>query len=510
MNVQKDKWLLPLIILLAAFFIFKLVDQSKILFYFPLDQNNDISSHIGQLFFLKQYGFHAIVPNWYSGFKLFLTYPPGYFLFALPLYLAAGNIQSAVYISHILVYLIGLLFFILLGKHQKFSLEKTLFFYLLFYANPIAVGNFIKLGRLPELFSLTLFVLLFAMILRLKGTPIRIKEAILFGIVYAAVLLAHPSSFIISSLIILPLFVVKNNKEKIILVLSIAASILLTSFWTIPFFLTSLNSSSMLTVVGLDRLLRLQDFFFDNLFSFITPAAFFLVALFYFKSIKGKKAKRKEVLFYSPVILFSLLYLFRVAAFLPLFNKPYPDSYNLFFIFLSVFLFLKIPLEAYRKNLRRLIKIFLALLPFLIIIPTMIFVPNFRVHNAVDRDVIALLPSVNPETRFFIKGIPYPSSHQAMYTYAAVFYSLSTPEGWLPQATTWETIRGFIELEQAVQKGDCEIIRAALDEFKARELLVFKDYCNNLKNCGMISKGENANACLYIYSSLQAGRIQDK
>lgn len=492
----KDKWFYLAIILLGAFFLFKLYDQSQILIQFPLDQNNDIGSYIGQLHFLKVYGFHQNVPNWYNGFTLFLLYPPGWFFFTLPLYILIGNILIATYLSHILVYLSGFLALCLLKRLTKISWAKTIFLYLFVFANPIAVGNFIKLGRLPELLSFVLFIILFSFFVYYNGRRLNGKF-LLLGVLYAAVLLSHPAFFIASSFFIPPIFFMKKGKQRVVVILMFLITLLLSSFWLVPFINASAKStlSQEAGYTGLNRLLDLRkEFFFDNLFSFILPLFFWFTFYFYCKSLE-KKERRKEIVFYSIPLIFSILFFFRIAAFIPLVNYPYPDSYNLLLIFLSMFLFIQTPKKGFGK-IWKIIPSLLILTPFLLIIPSLIFVPNFRQHNAIDKDILQIIPKI--EGRFLVLGMPYPTYDEAVYSYAAVYYNLSTPNGWYPQTAPKSLLLSIGRLKDEVKSNqpNCEKINSSISELGIQDLIIYRNYCGKLRSCGLKQMAAEGSVCL--------------
>ena len=84
-NILEGVWILVPILIFASYLLYRLYDQSAVLFFFPLDYSNDLSSVMAQLYFLAEYGFHAIIPHWYNGsFQLFQFYYPGWFYFVLP------------------------------------------------------------------------------------------------------------------------------------------------------------------------------------------------------------------------------------------------------------------------------------------------------------------------------------------------------------------------------------------------------------------------------------------
>ncbi|MBS3147119.1 hypothetical protein J4471_05500, partial [Candidatus Woesearchaeota archaeon] len=63
-----DRWLIFSILILGVYLIIRLANFSAIIRYFPLDNVAiDFASHMSSLHFLKAYGFHNFVPNWYNG-----------------------------------------------------------------------------------------------------------------------------------------------------------------------------------------------------------------------------------------------------------------------------------------------------------------------------------------------------------------------------------------------------------------------------------------------------------
>jgi hypothetical protein len=490
-----DRWFYLAVILLAIFFLFKLINQSQIILQFPLDQNNDLSGHVAHVFFLAKYGFHGYVPNWYNGYLNFLLYPPVWAFTAFLLYKMMGNLLLGIYTSHILIYALGLLIFLLLGKISGISKTKILFLYLMVYANPISIGNFVKLGRLPELLGLTLFILFFIVMLHFKDNKIN-RNFLWISVLYAAILLSHPAFFIISSFFVISLFLMKRGKQKISIIIMFFITLLLSSFWLIPFIIASKETALTQDkgYIGLSRLLDFRkEFFFDNLFSFILPVVFWFVFYFYYKSLE-KKEKIKELTFYSISLIFSIFFFSRIAAFIPIINHPYPDSYNIFLIFVSVFLFFQTSGESF-MGFKRHIKILIILSPFLLIIPSMIFVPNFRPNNDIDKQVIKLLPSVTG--KFLIYHLPYPTSSESFYAYAAVYYNLSTPSGWYPQIASQKLLEDISNLGREIRKEgvDCEKISNLMLKVNAREVITYQDYCNNLEKCGKLIKSEK-DVCL--------------
>jgi hypothetical protein len=495
----EDKWLYFPVILLMAFFIFKLIDQSQIIHQFPLDQNNDISAHLGQLHFLKEYGFHQEVPNWYNGYTLFLNYPIAWYFLTLPLYTLLENILLATFLSHILLYIIGFIFFLILGRVAKLSLIRSIFFYLIFYANPVAIGNFIKLGRLTELTGLTFFVAFFVVLLYFKEKPFNIIALLIFILIYSSIILAHPSWIILSSLIIPSFFLLKNKKERFLIMMAFFMSLLITSFWLFPFLLTA-QASSLETFYGSVRLITFtKDFFFDNLISFVVPIFMWFTAFFYFKILKSnvsKKEFKNELFFYIIPLIVSFLYITRIILFIPIINRPYPDSYHMLFIFLSIFLFLRTPLSSYPLTLKKVIKLSLLSLPFIFIISSSIFISNFRANNNIDKEIISLLPQLGLDDKFLIEKVPYPTSQLAFYSYAAIYHNLSTSSGWIIQGIDATYSEILIRIRKDMQEKNCKNLLKNLRTINTTKMITSNEYCKKMQDCGMKLLRKTENICL--------------
>ena len=100
--------------------------------YFPVDYNNDGSSYMAQLFFLKTCGFHNFCSYWYNGFVNFLHSPPGWYFFTLPILEIFGKVNIAMYLSILLILILS--FFIIYFPIIKFinneiSLGTVVFIY---------------------------------------------------------------------------------------------------------------------------------------------------------------------------------------------------------------------------------------------------------------------------------------------------------------------------------------------------------------------------------------------
>ena len=244
MKTINDKWLYFPIVILFIYFIYRLIDQSQIIYYFPFDYINDVSSYMAQLHFLKVCGFHNYCPYWYNGFIAFNFTSPALFFFALPFYYLFGDVKIALYTTTIISFILGFLFIYFLGNKLSLSKMQRIAFFIFFFGTANSIGNFIRLGRAHELFAWVWFIpFAFLMIHYMNKNLDRYSLFIIP--LYSLVIFSYLSVGVLASLLFLGLFLVKNKKEKLYVILYFIASLLLISFWFIPFALNVFKSSSI-------------------------------------------------------------------------------------------------------------------------------------------------------------------------------------------------------------------------------------------------------------------------
>ena len=129
----KDKWLYFPVIILFIHFIYRLIDQSKILRIFPLDYTNDWASYMTQLFFLDKCGYYNFCPYWYNGIITFKSAPPGWYFFTFPLYKVTGSVLVAAFSSLIIMLILAFIAIYIFGRKNNFSFIKISAFFILFF-----------------------------------------------------------------------------------------------------------------------------------------------------------------------------------------------------------------------------------------------------------------------------------------------------------------------------------------------------------------------------------------
>jgi hypothetical protein len=294
--------------------------------------------------------------------------------------------------------------------------------------------------------------------------------------------------FIAASIPIVGLFLVKNRKEKVIIALSVLATAVTTSpFWLT--FLKAAKTSRISSYVSLEWLLQPGNTI-DKITSILIPLLLLAVFFFYFSTAANKK---KELLFYSPILLTSVFFASRIAVFIPLFNRPAPDTYNLLLIFFAVFLFLKT--DYSKLKMEKYIQPIILIAVISAITISIIFTPFFQPHTQEVKDTLEILKSVNQ--KFRISATPVSVSARAINAYAPLYLNLSTPSGWASLNLPDDYLDSLNRQTEALNSKNCAELKSSMMALDTKELLVFNEYCSFLKSCGFTQKKTINNVCLY-------------
>ena len=485
-----DRFLYIPVIILVINFLYRLIDQSKIIKIFPLDYVNDISSYLAQLFFLRECGFLKICTYWYNGFITFTGYSPGWYFFSFPIYILTNNILITAYISLILMLLIGFIIIYIIGKQEKLSKTRIFSFFIFFFANAIAIGNFIRLGRLTSLFGWISSLGLIAIMLYYKEKKLTKYFPLIFIPTYFILILSHSQEFILFNFILLGLFIIKSRKEKLMIILYAIISIVSSSFWLIPY----IRNSSSIRSIQAGMWNSLKDQPLNLIISFLIPIIFLLILYFYLKSNQNKK---RELLFYSPLILIAILLISKLVAFIPLLKDISLDHYLFLFIFFSILLFFKTNLENYGK--------FKKLLPFLIIIASiasvsfnLIYTPKFISHGPLEEEVLSLSPYING--RMIIISDIQTSYTRAYYSYLPIYYNVSTALGWSDTYMSKEYEKRYKTFYGSLKNlniNTCNDFLKNLKQIDTTNLIAINDDCKKLEDCKLELLKNTTHTCLY-------------
>lgn len=456
---------------------------------FPLDITNDWSSYMAQLHFLKECGFHEMCYYWYNGFMTFYSTPPGWYYFTLPLYLIFNSVTVASFISLILIYVLAFVAIYYFGKLHEISPTKRIAFFLLFLANAVTIGNFIRLGRLHELLGWVLFIILAFTLLWYKDRKLDNKYFLVI-IPYSLILLAHQVVAIFASVLLFSLFLIKNFKEKIYVALSVVLSLLITAFWWVPYVLNFSQSRGVDIIMSKTLLLFDSTHLPQNIITFLAPIGLCFIFYYYWKD---RNKSKKELIFFLPTLILASLLFFRISPFIPGVNYLYPDSYIYYFTFLGLFMLFKTKLKTFSLNIRRLILIAFILIPIVSVLANIYHTPSFTNYTQLEEDTVSILEYV--DGNFIMIQISPPTSYgKAYYSMAPVYYNLTTASGW----HVYES-KEYYGLMKKIESGttNCFELNALLKEAKITDVISHDDYCDVLDNCELKEIKHINRVCLY-------------
>lgn len=482
------------ILLLLVYLIYRLVDLSQIISVFPIDTvANDRSGHIAKLFFLDKYGLHNKVPNWYNGeYQLLKLYPPGWYIYALPLLKLFKSPQAAVYYSIILTYILGFIAFLILGWVMQLKLLDRIAMFLLFFANPLTIGYLLRLGKDPEMFSWVFIVTIFALLLYYRNKILDYKFYLLFIVLSTILFYVHILLFIVAGFMMLSFFIIRDFRDKIKFFMAILVIAALTSFFWYPFF-TSIGNGIQLEKAPLKFLLSEDPRTFnDKLVAYVTPLVLFILFYFYYKT---NKLSKKDLLFFSVPLLVALLIFLRILPYAPIFNKIFPDTYSIFFILISLFFLFNIDLDKLNKSIRVIFNVALVIVPITGVIISYNITPFFIPHTPEVKSVLDLLPNV--DGNFMTLWGSTVNGH-AIYSYGAIYYNTRTPDGWEPTNLSKADSERYYRIYDAAKSKDCITFESDFKSLKLENVIVPGEFCEP-PICGLKLKKRNELSCLLEY-----------
>ena len=477
------------IVLLFVNLIIRFIDQAKLLYRFPLGYNNDISSYLTQLYFLKTCGFHNICTYWYNGFINFLHSPPGWYLFTLPIYSLSKDVKIAAYVSMLLSFLLAFIIIWNLYSKLKFNKISRLLFFIFTFGNAVAVGNFVRLGRYHELLAWVLFILFLFLIYWYKERTID-RNILLLSLVYTLITITYHSVAVISGVLFAALFLIKKGKERIYVLLSFLFSLLLSAFWWLPFLLRIKESSILQLNQGGWLLNFSKNWLITNIITMILPLIFIILFYLYYKKSK------KDFSFYLPILIFSLLLITRIIAFLPIYNNIFPDPYIIFFVILILFILIYHPEIGLMNN-----KIFILAFTFIIImslILTLVKTPYYEQNTLLKTEFLDLTKYLK-QGRVAIYGNNFGSeiSANAMYSYIPIYTNVSVPLGWYPEVKNLDYIDNYYKFLNNINESSCDNIIYNSKIYNITEYISYLDSCNIFSRCKDLESVKNGNICLY-------------
>ncbi len=254
-------------------------------------------------------------PDWYCGTPFLLFYPPlSYWIVFLLSLLGLGPILSYKIIDAFFYFVMPFIIYFL-ALEFNFKKRESAFATLIFALSPVVIGNYLFYDRYPNTMALCLAGLLIIFMHKTLVNRARAKWIIISALLLAGIILTHHLSAAYVALVILMLAVVFSLNGKVLLknlgLLSIILilSILVSSFWSIPFLLNApeqIGNNPFYNRTIDYPYLRLS-YFLDNLLTRELGIAHFAIALasiwlFYNKSRFKNRILGNKVFFMIPLL----------------------------------------------------------------------------------------------------------------------------------------------------------------------------------------------------------------
>jgi len=455
------------------------VIQQVLLFhtYFP---KNDGSSHIPRTWMMQTHGFHALVPNWNHGFDYvsFLSYPPLYAFVSNFFAWAASSIEAGYSLTFIFAVLLGLLFFTSFGRPCGLNGKQVAFAWLAFYFNPVCVGWIFKVGRAPELLGWTFFVPIFLLATHYRNNRIDGRFHWI-GVFLGLTILSQSSVGLFACLMIFSLFVSKNGRDRLQVVLTGFVGLLISSFWMIPF-LANLSAGSIGEFSGLDLLDRTSTL--NKALSRALPIL--CVSMFtLFIISRERRTRGKDLRFFFPFLVLTVVYLFRIARVLPLLNKPFPGSYHqLMMAFMIFFLLGTTRIPALKpSHLRATV----SMVTILVLAFTLLNYRDMRSINSIEHHpgfVVTELFEYIDDVYFILGDRRF---RLPLVGYATVYHDLSTIDSWHPPGDPPALNARREDLLRRIAERDCAASLRALSELQVGFVIAGAADASWLAVCGL-------------------------
>lgn len=495
------RWIYVFVIILLFFYmLLRFVDSSQIINTFPFHYTNDISGLLAMLHFLETQGYHAHITQWYypEGFTLYDTYPPGWGFFAYPFLQLFGDVKIAAFASLIALYITAFFVFLLIGKMQKFSWAETIAFYFLYFVSPMSVGDYIRQMRMSQLTGSVFFLLTIALLLYYKDRKID-RNYFLAAPLFALVIISHSAQTILMGIFALGMLLAKKGlKEKILACSPFIIGIMMSLPLWLYLFLKNAGGQEVTSVLYSRWLLDFTGGFkFSNIAGMLIAASLFAIFAIYFYSLKDRTQRKRDIMFYAPLLIFNLLFLFRLVPFIPLLNNLYGDPILQILSFFSLLLFFQALNNNPGTKIKTLLILALFLMPLIFIAASEYHTIKFVKPTPEETESSSILQFV--ERPYLILGNTSERMYKrAIYSYGAIYYNVTTASGWSNDQATRGQFERISVLDKNFMDKNCKGIMESAAVLNLGELISYgEEQCRIFGNCGFRHKITKGQACLY-------------
>jgi hypothetical protein len=289
--------------------------------------------------------------------------------------------------------------------------------------------------------------------------------------------------FVLALFLVFGLFLIKSNKEKTKIAISLIFVPLLSSFWLFDFI-------KNVGILNYAPSYRLYSHPTEVIYSILIPLVF-LGIIYFYKKIK--KTDKKEFLFYVPLIFISFLYISNLFLYIPILKSIEPRTYGILLTLISIILILD--LKPNKKALR-IMSIGILILSLIIAVIVLVKYNkiDFPIYSEQEIGALNLIPLVKEE--FIAIGKNGDINKRHIYAYGAVKYNTTTPLGWGIQQASEKIKNIEKDTKESINNKDCESFIKILEELKVKEVIAHEDKCNFLESCNLNKKEESGQYCL--------------
>ena len=123
----------------------------------------------------------------------------------------------------------------------------------------------------------------------------------------------------------------------------------------------------------------------------------------------------------------------------------------------------------------------------------------FQQYSQDVKDTLGLFPDIDDKL-FIAKNIKQTDLQVGpLYSYGAIYYNISTPDGWAPTNLTLEMKQMLLDpiyIISSEERG-CENFENSILNIQANNVIAYHGDCQFIEECNFIEIKRNANACLF-------------
>jgi len=286
---------------------------------------------------------------------------------------------------------------------------------------------------------------------------------------------------------------VKNKQEKIQLILLMSLSILFSSFWLFHFFQAT-QETGFLQFGFSSWLTDFDSYFLNNIAGIILSIGLFIIFYIFYK----QRPEKRGLYFYLPVLVFNFFYLTRLALFIPVLKHIYPDPWQDFILINLSILFVAINYALFSKKWKKILAIGLILIVVASVSYNHLHTPYMQPWNTEGQEAIALIPYLGQESHFLMFNEDSKELYsRAIYSYAAIYYNVSSASGWFEVNKEYSYILGLNTIyREFLSTEDCKNLNILNKEFNTTEILANGHYCELIESCGWEIKEQKGSSCI--------------